>query len=213
VKEYLGAAFALWTMELRARWRTRVPGCECEPGPGCPPDEDCLLLGEVVVPLTWDSVSGDVLVGGADEVTFDLANRPTLLHLRLLQEWLLAAGRLGDNGAARAIVRVDISPPEVVGDGVDVDVVNDRVFHLVPERFDPTAAYVVTGTAISPVSVESPPAAAPTFELLDPLDPDLGPLLAGAGITEAGVTVRVQEGTEPPRRGFAVRIERIGGAA
>jgi hypothetical protein len=206
--EFLEAAFGLWVSTLRARWRSRVPGCECAPGPGCPPDDDCLLLGEAVIPATWDSISGEVLVGDADEVELDLSRRPTLVHLRLLQEWLLAGA--GRSEAAQAVIRLDTSPPEVVGEGIEVEQVDDRVFHLVPAGFDAGAAYAVTGTGIAAVADPSPL----TLELLDPSDPDLATLLAGAGIAEPGVTVRVQSvGGDPPSRGFVVQIERIGGAS
>jgi hypothetical protein len=208
ISEYLEAAFDLWVTELRARWRTHVPGCECAPGPGCLPEEDCLLLGEVTIPVVSDSVSGEVLVGESDEIGFDLEGRPTLLHLRMIQEWLLAAGRRP--GPARAVVRVDSSPPEVMGEGIGVEQVNDGVFHLVPEGFDPGAAYVVTGTGIAEVAATSPL----VFELLDPLDPDLASMLTTAGVAEEGLTVRVQTvAGDPPTRGFVVVVDRIGGGA
>jgi len=205
--EYLEAAFDLWATELRARWRRPVPGCECAPGPDCPPEQDCLLLGEVIVPATLDSISGEVIVGDADEIELDLTRRPTVLHLRLLQELLLAGAARAV--ATRAMVRVDASPPEVTGEGLDVEQIDDRVFHLVPEGFDAGAEYVVTGTGIAAVADVSPL----TFELLDPFDPALALLLAGAGITEAGLTVRVQTAAgDPPNRGFVVQVDRIGGS-
>jgi hypothetical protein len=211
--EYLESAFGLWATELRARWRTLVPGCECAPGPDCPPDDACLLLGELVIPVTWDSLAGEVVVGGADEIELDLARRPTLLHLRLLQEWLLA--RRGGRESISAVVRVDASPPQVIGDGLDVVPVDERLFHLIPNGFDPAATYAVTATAIAAFE-ESPPAApVPTVvELLDPQDPALETFLAGEGIGEPGLTVRVQTvAGDPPSRGFSVTVERVGGGS
>jgi hypothetical protein len=214
VHEYLDAAFGLWATELRARWRTPVPGCECAPGPDCPPDDGCLLLGELVIPTTWDSLAGEVVVGNADEIEVDLTRRPTLLHLRLLQEWLLA--RSDRRESISAVVRVDVSPPEVIGRGLDVVQVDERVFHLIPDGFDAAATYAVTGTGVAALESESPPAAPmpTTVELIDPRDPALGPFLAGEGITEDGLTVRVQTVTgDPPSRGFSVTVERVGGAS
>jgi hypothetical protein len=168
------------------------------------------LLGEALIPATWDSISGEVLVGDADEIEFDLSRRPSLVHLRLLQEWLLAGA--GRTEAIQAVVRLNTSPPEVFGEGIEVEQVvgDDRVFHLMPAGFDPLATYAVTGTGIAGVADVSPL----TLELLDPLDHDLDTLLAGAGIAEPGLTVRVQSATgDPPTRGFVVQIERIGGAS
>ena len=88
--------------------------------------------------------------------------------------------------------------------------VDERVFHLVPEGFEPGAAYVVTGTGIAALADVSPL----TFEQLDPLDPALDALLGGAGILEPGLTVRVQTAAgDPPSRGFVVRVDRIGGGS
>jgi hypothetical protein len=211
VTEYLEAAFELWTRELRGRWRTRVPGCECAPGPGCPPEEDCLLLGRLDIPVIWDAVSGAALVGAPETVAIDFSRRPTLLHLRLLQEWLLAGAHA--SAPVRAVVRTGVSVPEVAGDGLEVFAVDDKVFHLVPAGFDPSAVYAVHGTGVAAVG-SSPPAPSVTFELLDPLDADLSALLSDAGIVAPGLTVRVQAADgSGPGRGFSVRIERIGGAA
>jgi hypothetical protein len=205
VPDYLRLAFEIWTSELRSRWRMPVPGCECEAGPGCPPAEDCLLLGEVEIPVVWDAVAGELVLGDADDIQIDTSRRSTLLHLRMLQELLLA--HRGGGGPRAAVVRLDTSPPEVSGDDIEVEQVDERVFHLIPESFDETATYAVAGTGIAAVASASPL----VLELLDPYDPDLAALLAGAGVTEPGLTVRVQTvDGDPPTRGFSVTLERIG---
>ena len=196
--EYVEAAFALWTRELRGPLRTSVPGCECGPGPGCPPEDDVLLLGRLDIPVVWDAISGDADVG--DDVGVDLSERPTLLHLRLLQEWqLLRPG----GGAARAVV----SAAGVQAEGMQVLKVIDGVFHLVPDAFDPLATYAVSGAGAiafhgAPVSVDR----------IDADDPDLLSALANAGIITAGITVRVQDAGGIPAVAFSVRVEKIGGA-
>jgi hypothetical protein len=78
--EYLRAAFRLWTTELRPMWTPN--GC------GNPPDEECLLLAELNVPMKQD-LSGQWVVDDAIDIFINQERRPYLIHLRLLQEWLL----------------------------------------------------------------------------------------------------------------------------
>jgi hypothetical protein len=217
--EYLEAAFAVWVGELRDACRAEVPGCGCGPGPAGPPEDPCLLLGEVTFPLTWDALSGELVVGDAEDVEIDLALRPSLLHARLLQEWLVQGGGRGADAtapgpvaaaSASVVVRVDAPSLEVTGGGLTVERIDDRIFHLVPDVVIAGAEYVVTGTAISGVADARPL----TFEILDETDSDLADLRNNAGIEEPGVTVRVQTADgDPAKRGFALRVEPSGGAA
>lgn len=200
----------LWAAEWRGRWSVTVPGADPPPGEPVPDPDDVLLLGEVTVPLVWDAVAGDLLAGGTDEVSVDVARRPVLAHLRLLGE-LLFAGRAPTEAdpSSEAVVRVDATPPQVLGRDLEVEKVDDRVYHLVPEGFDPAAPYAVTGSGLARVADASPL----VVELLDPGDPDLEPLLSGAGVTRPGLTVRVRTTAgDPPALGFSVRVRRLPGA-
>jgi hypothetical protein len=78
--DFLRVAFRLWATELRPIVLGRGQSCA-----GDPPDEGCVLLAELSVPLVAGSLGG--------EVTIDEARRPYLLHLRLIQEWLLCGRR------------------------------------------------------------------------------------------------------------------------
>lgn len=103
VAEFLTAAFRLWTTELRPRVQQPAPGCQCggcgdEPGhehgdelsrAECEADADCVLLSEIELPIAPDP-EGDLEVAAAAEL--DDSNRPWLLHLRMLREWLLSGG-------------------------------------------------------------------------------------------------------------------------
>lgn len=98
LSRYLRAAFRLWVTTLRPRWH--VAGClkvgSCcganEPAP--PQPGDCLLLATLNVPLTVDREVSD-----ASSVTIDEEQRPFLLSLRFLQEWLLySLGQSGNSG-------------------------------------------------------------------------------------------------------------------
>jgi hypothetical protein len=94
---YYQALLRFWVEELRPRLRS-VSGAECGCGGGgvgeLDPDADCILLAELEVPVAIDGVSGELLVADTPDVTIDDTRRPTLLHLRMLQEIVLQ-GLLG----------------------------------------------------------------------------------------------------------------------
>ena len=82
--DYLRAAMRLWTTELRPLWQGK--------GPGKPPDETSILLAELQLPLaqtndTWTIADPSLIV-------VEQRDRPFLIHLRMLQEWL-ECGRFG----------------------------------------------------------------------------------------------------------------------
>ena len=87
--KYLAAAFRLWVTELRPKWIARWHGCAATHfGSDKQGDEDCVLLAELDVPVLpaspgWTIPDGDIPV--IEE------QRPYLIHLRMLQEWLLCA--------------------------------------------------------------------------------------------------------------------------
>lgn len=94
---YLRAAFRVWVTELRPLWLEKGQQC------GTPPDEDCLLLAELNVPLVQVALTGAWQVDDNRSIVINEERRPYLLHLRFLQEWLLC-GRLGVGGAGGGAV-------------------------------------------------------------------------------------------------------------
>jgi hypothetical protein len=82
---YLRAAFRLWVTELRPLWLGR--GC------GTPPDEECLLLAELHVPIVHVALTGALQVDETHSVVVHEEGRPYLISLRMLQEWLLCGQR------------------------------------------------------------------------------------------------------------------------
>jgi hypothetical protein len=80
--EYLRAAFRIWVTELRPLWLGKNQSC-CTP-----PDEACLLLAELQVPLL-QVASGEWKVDDVQPVAVNEERRPYLMHLRMLQEWML----------------------------------------------------------------------------------------------------------------------------
>lgn len=92
VAEYLNAAFRLWVTELRPKWHGRWYGCAGETKKGSVAEPDnFLLLGRVDVPVLLDSSSGLWVVSEntTDKPEVTLTDSPYLIHLRMLQEWLL----------------------------------------------------------------------------------------------------------------------------
>lgn len=91
VVEYLRAAFQLWITELRPKWVQRSAGC----APNCPPADpqnccsDDLLLAEFSLDLIDQGGVWLADVSPKPEPIIEPA--PSLIHLRMLQEWLLGA--------------------------------------------------------------------------------------------------------------------------
>jgi hypothetical protein len=110
---YLRAAFRLWVTTLRPPWH--AAGClrsgSCCGGEGAVSlrADDCLLLATLDVPLTVDREVSDV-----GSVSIDEEQRPFLLHLRFLQEWVLySLGRAG--GSGEPIIPAAMVPPPMMG--------------------------------------------------------------------------------------------------
>jgi hypothetical protein len=87
------AALRLWVTELRPMWRpdwlaaaSSADGVSSRPLPN---DPDALLLAAISVPLTRELGSGAWKASSTDPVVLDQRDRPFLLDLRVLQEWIL----------------------------------------------------------------------------------------------------------------------------
>ena len=87
--EYFRAAFRVWVTELRPRWIARWHGCAAVHIEGDKAgDEDCVLLAELNVPLL--PISPGAFDVPNDPIPVNQQERPYLVHLRLLQEWVLS---------------------------------------------------------------------------------------------------------------------------
>ena len=87
--EYFRAAFRVWVTELRPRWIARWHGCAAVHIEGDKAgDEDCVLLAELNVPLL--PISPGAFDVPNDSIPVNQQERPYLVHLRLLQEWVLS---------------------------------------------------------------------------------------------------------------------------
>ncbi|HEY0006837.1 MAG TPA: hypothetical protein VGB17_18805 [Pyrinomonadaceae bacterium] len=95
--EYLRAAFRIWATELRPRWRPNwFADWQCCEQKDAEEDsreekslEECLLLAELDVPVQDVALTGDVKVDDLQKVIVNEERRPYLVHLRMLQEWLM----------------------------------------------------------------------------------------------------------------------------
>ncbi|MCA1564726.1 MAG: hypothetical protein LC803_03520 [Acidobacteria bacterium] len=88
--EFRRIAFRLWVTEFRPRWRPlqfNTQSASCAPDgsdAGTIPDDNCVLLADLRVPLT-----ADVLLDTTTPVRVLEDRRPYVVHQRMLQEWLL----------------------------------------------------------------------------------------------------------------------------
>jgi len=92
--EYLRAAFRVWVTELRPRWIERWHGCAATHIEGdAVGDEDCVLLAQLDVPLLPISPGAFDIPNAPIPVNQN--ERPFLVHLRMLQEWMFSSGTGG----------------------------------------------------------------------------------------------------------------------
>ena len=95
--EYLRAAFRIWVTELRPRWIERWHGCAATHIEGdAAGDEDCVLLAQLDVPLL--PLSPGTFDIPNEEIPVNQNERPFLVHLRMLQEWMFASLAMADGG-------------------------------------------------------------------------------------------------------------------
>lgn len=98
---YLRGAFRLWVTELRPLVRPDFfaggHGCPRAASASTGPDDDCVLLAELDVPVT--RIDADLGVADPAGIVVDERSRPMLIHLRMLQEWLLCGRTAGASGS------------------------------------------------------------------------------------------------------------------
>jgi hypothetical protein len=216
--EYLAALFSFWVTDLRARVRSDPSGaeCGCSGGPG-PLDggADSLCLAELTVPVVIDAPTGSLIVADTPPITVRAGerSRPTLLHAKLLQEWLLTAAEFAEGAPA-------VVSGRFLADGATVDARGELTAHPLPlssppgggatlflltfPGYSPSAHYVVTGQPVAAAA----DSAASTFEVIPDDDPGVAAELGSP--PGAGVVVRVRQGASGVvANGFMVRIEEL----
>jgi hypothetical protein len=186
--EFLRAAFEVWTTELRPQWRTSIPGCDCgcgEPANVHGNDADCVLLGEIDVSLVYD-LDGEVFLDSVSPPVVDTSRRPTILPVRMLQEWMLRGLEPADGGML-ASATVEADGTVVDAENAAVTQLDDRLFHFGVEGFDP-ARHSVSALPFGAIAE-----GAHVVELIAADDPDLPAL-------------------SPPEDGFVIRFQHADGS-
>ena len=165
--EYLRAAFRLWITEFRPRCQVHVFGaggvcsCGCDHTAQATSDEprrECLLLGTVQLDLT----NGEV--AGLDDVTIDESSRPLLVHLRMLQEWMLCGCHCGGRCHAHTFATVFAIDPQIL---------RIWIHHPNPVQLDASALTLhlddteVTGFTFAPVDTATDPDSAVDLNVFD----------------------------------------------
>ena len=99
--EFLCTAFRIWVTELRPRWLGTNQTCA-----GNPPDECCVLLASLRVPVLLDAdiwkVKAPVTTDPSTQVRVLEDDRPYVISLRMLQEWALC-GRSHQDGTTGTV--------------------------------------------------------------------------------------------------------------
>jgi hypothetical protein len=215
--EYVEALFAWWVTYLRARARSGsdTAECGCCGGAGAlDPGADCLKIAMVSVPLALDDATGELLVDSAAQIKIDESERPDLLHLQMLQEWLLTAPAPPPPSASPpAVVSGVVAPDGAVVAGVGglkAIPVAEMAFLLTYPGFDPTVLQLVSGQPITRLADKAPVQWPFVFEVLD-RDGWEGSVLLSSLPDQPpppGVLVRVRtSGGGPATCDFTVRIE------
>jgi len=172
---------------LRPKWIARGHGCApAHFDVDDPTEENCVLLGELIVPVASTSPA-TWTVADHPAVEKDETERPYVIHLRMLQEWLLC----GPNGAASA--------PVLSGDAVGPVAATtvQGLQHVSVAVTPPANGQVLTFDAIvnkwKPANLPPLPAAPPTVSGNSVEHPQKFPpySIVAAGILKADGTGRL----------------------
>jgi len=124
--DYFRAAFRVWVTELRPKWIARWHGCAATHIEGdAAGDEDCVLLAQLDVPLlplspgTWDIPN--------EEIPVNQNERPYLVHLRLLQEWVLSGVAAAAGGGGKLPLLLPSSTITNVQGPTSIGLTNEQI--------------------------------------------------------------------------------------
>lgn len=158
--EYLKSAFRLWVTELRPKWAGRWRGCAPDlTDQSQVAEEDCVMLARLDIPVLLQA-PGAWVISDVNPVVVDERRRPFIVHLRLLQEWLLCGrGGIGMGLPTDTLLTspiaapVSVPEPPSVGARISVTVIDG------PASVTLNAGHhcVVCNTAADPVTVNLPP--------------------------------------------------------
>jgi hypothetical protein len=169
--EFFRAALRVWVTELRPLWLAQGLAAD-----GSGPSEDRLLLAELDVPLTKTGPGGTWTATTPSAIAIHEEQRPFLVPLRLLQEWMLylppglttsgsgavaAAGQFSATGQA-AFATPGLTATPLLGAPVP------PLFLLEFPGFQTGGRYVVRGSVLADAA-----STGQTFHVVAPADPVL----------------------------------------
>jgi len=159
--DYYRSAFRIWIEEIRPCIHAVCAGaCSCcrKHDTGEPKCDECLLLARLDVPIVALSAN-EWRVDDTRLVTIDESRRPMLVHLRLLQEFVLTGGAGGGGGGgglsivAAGLVGVNTSSPPTFGN-LTVVFDSQNTIRLNFNNYDMSKRYVVK--AMSNTGIDNP---------------------------------------------------------
>ncbi len=159
--DYYRSAFRIWIEEIRPCVHAICAGACCccsKHDTGEPKCDECLLLARLDVPIVALSGS-EWRVDDTRSVTIDESRRPMLVHLRLLQEFLITGGAGGGGvpGGPRVVaaglVGVNTSASPTFGN-LSVAFVAQNTIRVNFNNYDSSKIYVVK--AISNTGIDNP---------------------------------------------------------
>jgi len=157
---YLMAAFRLWVTELRPKWAGRWHGCAPDlTDQSRVAEEDCVMLARLDIPVLLNS-PGAWVVSDVSTPIVDERRRPFIVHLRLLQEWLLCGrGGIGMGLPTDTLLTSPLGAPVLVPDppSVGVRIAVTVVDSPAPVTLNAGHHCVICNTGVNAVTINLPP--------------------------------------------------------
>jgi hypothetical protein len=182
--EYFDAAFRVWIGEIRRSWRTAATGsAACADSASA---DDSILLAELSLPLVLQQ-NDRWIIDDTTHIELRQERRPYLLHLRLLQEWMISRER-----AAAGVQRVAAA-------GIIRGTVNSAS-HRRPLVNGLRVTNVADGELTISFEGYSPPASDGPFQFVVKAlsharqAPGPPPIVTVGGFGPGGITLRVADG-------------------
>ena len=157
--EYLRAAFRIWVTELRPQsrpaWSNAAPTCD-RPTAG-----DSILIASVDVPIVW--AAGRWRVDGTGRLVVHEGRRPYLLHIDMLQQWLLCGPHARTEAASTTPAAVVLGG-DATGPAANTTV--ERIRNVAVASAAPTNGQVLTfdgpANAWAAADLPTPPVLTPS---------------------------------------------------
>lgn len=169
--EYLRAAFRIWVTELRPpcrpEWLANGESCGPQAPTQFPEPEEYIALAELSIPVTVDARDGTWRVTDLSGIQINEQHRPYVLHLRMLQEWLLSSKQTPYGVVAAGILKGNLSSDGPVKGGLRLIKAEKGKVSVTFDGYtkpDGSFQYMVKALPISPVDAPIPTVRFMTFK-------------------------------------------------